>query len=44
MGLSDVTAKNAPAGAEALHFRWLNVWAKPDGYWQIVASQFTRLK
>jgi ketosteroid isomerase-like protein len=44
IGLSDVAAKNAAPDAPPVHFRWLNVWAKPEGFWQIVATQFTRLK
>ena len=44
VGLSEVRAKAAPAEAKPIRFRWLNVWAKPEGFWQIVASQFTPLK
>ena len=44
VGLSEVTAKSAPPDAAPVHFRWLNVWAKPDGFWQIVATEFTRVK
>jgi hypothetical protein len=44
IGLSEVRVKNAPPNAPPAHFRWLNVWARPEGFWQIVATQFTRLK
>jgi hypothetical protein len=44
VGLSEVRPKGAPPAAKAIRFRWLNVWAKPEGFWQIVASQFTPVK
>jgi len=44
VGLSEVVPLKAKPDAPPARFRWLNVWAKPDGFWQIVASQFTVLK
>jgi hypothetical protein len=44
VGLSEVVSLRAKPEAPPVRFRWLNVWAKPDGFWQIVASQFTVLK
>ena len=44
VGLSEVVPLKAKPDAAPVRFRWLNVWAKPEGFWQIVATQFTVLK